>query len=89
MKSIRWSAHALYELERRQIDADEADITIREPSEQLAASANRRFHQRRYFDIALQSEMLMRVLLEETEAELVVVTLYKTSKFEKYERGGA
>jgi len=31
--------------------------------------------------------MLLRVLVEETESELVIVTLYKTSKFEKYEGG--
>jgi hypothetical protein len=31
--------------------------------------------------------MLLRVVVEETDAELVVVTLYKTSKFRKYEGG--
>ena len=40
---------------------------------------------RRYFDAVLQTEMLLRVVAEETEAELVIVTLYKTSKFKKYE----
>jgi hypothetical protein len=29
--------------------------------------------------------MLMRVLVEETTSEYVVITLYKTSKFGKYE----
>jgi len=40
---------------------------------------------RRYFDAILETEMLLRVVLDETEAELTVVTLYKTSKFAKYE----
>lgn len=40
---------------------------------------------RRYFDSVLQTEMLLRVVAEETQAEWVIVTLYKTSKFEKYE----
>jgi len=31
--------------------------------------------------------MLLRVLVEETDAEMVVVTLYKTSKLGKYEKG--
>jgi hypothetical protein len=31
--------------------------------------------------------MLLRVLIEETEADMAVVTLYKTSKFGKYEKG--
>ena len=42
---------------------------------------------RRYFDSVLQTEMLVRVVVEETETESVVVTLYKTSKFKKYEGG--
>jgi hypothetical protein len=40
---------------------------------------------RRYFDEILRAEMLLRVVVEETDAELTVVTLYKTSKFRKYE----
>jgi hypothetical protein len=40
---------------------------------------------RRYFDDVLRVEMLLRVVVEETDEELTVVTLYKTSKFAKYE----
>jgi hypothetical protein len=42
---------------------------------------------RRYFDAILETEMLLRVVVEETDTQLTVVTLYKTSKFAKYERG--
>ena len=42
---------------------------------------------RRYFDDVLQSEMLLRVVVAETDAEMAVITLYKTSKFTKYEGG--
>jgi len=35
-------------------------------------------------DAVLQTPMLLRVVVEETPAEMVVVTLYKTSKFGKY-----
>lgn len=31
--------------------------------------------------------MLMRVVVEETEDEITVITLYKTSNFKKYEKG--
>jgi hypothetical protein len=31
--------------------------------------------------------MLLRVLIEETDSEMAVVTLYKTPKFGKYEKG--
>jgi ORF6N domain-containing protein len=35
----------------------------------------------------LETEMLLRVVVEETDTEPTVVTLYKTSKFAKYEGG--
>jgi len=42
---------------------------------------------RRHRDAVLQNEMLLRVIAEETDADLVIITLYKTSKFTKYEGG--
>ena len=42
---------------------------------------------RRYFDSVLQTEMLLRVVVEDTAEEFVIVTLYKTSKFKKYAGG--
>jgi hypothetical protein len=42
---------------------------------------------RRYFDPVLQTEMLLRVVVEETAEEWIIVTLYKTSKFQKYQAG--
>ena len=39
---------------------------------------------RRYFDGVLQREMLLRVVVEHTETETVVVTVYKTSQMERY-----
>lgn len=53
----------------------------------IVPNAPRQFHQRSYQDTTLNTEMLLRVLVEETDAEMVVVTLYKTSKFKKYEGG--
>jgi hypothetical protein len=42
---------------------------------------------RRYFDDTLSRQMLLRVVIEETASELVVVTAYKTSQVEKYLKG--
>jgi len=42
---------------------------------------------RRCFDAVLQAEMLMRVVVEGHANGFVIVTLYKTSKFTKYEGG--
>ncbi len=87
MKLVRWSPHALREIARREIDRAEAELTLRQPDAIVPASPARHFYQRRYADKTLNETMLLRVLVEETDAETAVVTLYKTSKFGKYEKG--
>jgi hypothetical protein len=42
---------------------------------------------RRYFDPVLKREMLLRVVVEETIGETSVVTVYKTSRMDKYLKG--
>jgi hypothetical protein len=88
MKPIRWSPHAALRIAKREIDRTEAEVAVKQPDSIAAAGPDRQFYQRRYFDKTLDEEMLMRVLIEETDSELIAVTLYRTSKFGKYERGG-
>jgi uncharacterized DUF497 family protein len=85
MKPIRWTHHADSNLVKRGISRDDAEKTINEPDAIMPASPSRSFRQRRYLDKTLSAIMLMRVLVEETTSENVVITLYKTSKFGKYE----
>jgi hypothetical protein len=87
MKPVRWTTHALREIARREIDRNEAELTLRQPDAIIPAPPLRDFYQRRYADKTLSETMLLRVLVEETVTELVIVTLYKTSKFKKYEGG--
>lgn len=87
MKSIRWTPHARQEATRREIGVGEAEKTITHPDSIAPGQPPRSIFMRRYFDSVLQTEMLLRVVVEETETESVVVTLYKTSKFKKYEGG--
>lgn len=87
MKPIRWSDYATRKATKRQIDRAEAESAVQHPGAVIAARANRKFYQRRYLDRQYNQEMLMRVLIEEMESELVVVTLYRTSKVRKYLRG--
>ncbi|MFM2293925.1 MAG: hypothetical protein RLZZ350_338 [Verrucomicrobiota bacterium] len=89
MKPVRWTPHALHELAKREVDRDEVDLTLRLPDAVIPATPVRTFFQRRYLDHALSETMLLRVLVEETEFELVIVTLYKTSKLQKYETGSS
>jgi len=60
---------------------------IARPDSIVPGQWRRRIFMRRYFDAILETEMLLRVVVEETDTELTVVTLYKTSKFAKYEGG--
>ena len=65
----------------------EVERTIARPDSIVPGQLRRRIFMRRYFDATLQTEMLLRVVVEETETELTVVTLYRTSKFAKYDGG--
>ena len=85
MKPIRWSAHARKKAATRDLKEKEVEQTIARPDSIVPGQWPRRIFMRRYFDEILRAEMLLRVVVEETDAELRVVTLYKTSKFAKYE----
>lgn len=89
MKPTRWTEHALKKCTRRRIDTETAIRTIAQPDSIVMVSASRSFRQRRYFDGVLGAEMLMRVLVEESDLEIVVVTVYITSKLRKYGEDGA
>lgn len=85
MKPIRWTAHDRKKASAREVSTAEIEQTIARPDSVVTGGTPRHIVMRRYFDDVLQAEMLLRVVIEETETEIVVVTLYKTSKFKKYE----
>ena len=87
MKPIRWTAHARKKAAAREVSMAEIELTISRPDSIVSGQPPRRIFMRRYFDDVLRSEMLLRVVVEETDADMAVITLYKTSKFEKYEGG--
>ena len=87
MKPIRWSAHARKKAAKREINKTDVEQTVMQPDAIVPGQPPRSIFMRRYFDEILETEMLLRVVVEEADAELVVVTLYKTSKFRKYEGG--
>ena len=84
---MRWSAHAEKKLKHREVDRLEAERTIDHQDDIVPGQAPRSIYQRRYFDAMLGEEMLLRVVIEETATERVVVTLYKSSKPDRYVRG--
>jgi hypothetical protein len=86
MKPVRWTSHALREIAKREIDRAEAELTLHQPDAVIPAPSKRRFYQRRYIDKTLNETMLLRVLIEETDSEMAVVTL--SSRFTKRPSSG-
>ena len=71
----------------RQIDRLEAELTIEKPEFIAPDPPGREIYMRRYFDNELGQEMLLRIVIESTEIELVIITLYKTSQIDRYLKG--
>jgi len=81
------SALAKKKADKREISKADVEQTIMQSDSTMRSQPPRQIFMRRYLDEVLQTEMLLRVIVEETDAEMAVVTLYKTSKFRKYEPG--
>jgi hypothetical protein len=73
-------------LSKREVEQEEADQTLMNPDDIQQAETSRTIYQRVYFDKVLGQEMLLRLVVEETEKERVVVTVYRTSRLDKYRR---
>ena len=84
MKPIRWSQHALKNLEEREIDRTEAEKTLEAPDRVIPGRRPRKILVRRYNDLKLKQEMALCLLIEETRAERIVITIYKTSQMKRY-----
>jgi hypothetical protein len=84
MKPIRFSPHAEANLEAREIAREDAEAAVRNPARREAARPPREIVTRPYFDKVTGETMLLRAVIEESDNEIAVVTLYKTSKLKKY-----
>jgi hypothetical protein len=84
-KPVRWTQHAEGKLSYREADRIEVERTIDHPHIILPAEPPRKIYQRSYFDAALGQQMLPRVVVEETATERIIITLYRTSKLDKYQ----
>jgi hypothetical protein len=81
---MRWTQHALDNLADREIDRVVADLTLTEPEFIAPNQPQRSLLMRRYFDRVLQQEMLLVIVVEDTDIERVVITVFKTSQFKRY-----
>ena len=82
MKPLRWTSHALTALFDRDIDRAEVEQTVAAPEHSVIDPPRCAVLMRRYFDVRLGRQMLLRAVVEETPDERVVVTAckYKTSQ---------
>jgi Domain of unknown function (DUF4258) len=84
VKPIRWTPHAVQNLLDREIDRSEVDKALSEPNGVAPVHDSRGMYMRLYSDETLNREMLLCVIVEETETESVVVTVFKTSRIARY-----
>ena len=84
MKRLRWTLHALKALKDRGIARAEVDNTITAPELSVLDPPHRVVLMRRFFDGQLERQKLLRVVVEETGQERVVITVYKTSRIARY-----
>jgi hypothetical protein len=89
MKRIRWTAHAEASLRDREIQRVEVERALAAPDHRSASRGARQILVRKYEDTVLNQPMVLCVVVEERPEETLVVTIYKSSKLEKYLPGGA
>jgi hypothetical protein len=88
VKRVRWTAHAEASLRDREIDRAEVERTLDAPDRRIASRGRRTVLARWYDEPVLGQPMALCVVLEEHGGETVAVTVYKSSKLDKYPKGG-
>jgi hypothetical protein len=81
---IVFSDHALFEMKRRQIDKEIVNDVFENPHQKFSSKKGRVVIQRKYLNQHQGREMLLRIIGKEKEDVFYIITIYKTSKIEKY-----
>lgn len=87
MKPIRITPHAKERINARKLNTKLVNTTIRNP-EQIVPDEDdisQRIYQSVFIDTK-GTRKLLRVVVEETKAEIIVITVYPTSQIKKYWR---
>lgn len=83
MEAFRLSNHAKEERQRRNIPADVLESVLREPEQVVEARGGKKAYQSR-FDFEGGKTFLVRAIVAPDVDPAVVVTVYRTSKIQKY-----
>jgi hypothetical protein len=81
---IKITEHALFEINRRQLLEELIINTVVGPEQVIELQKGRRIYQSKYLDWHMRKEMLLRVVCEERNNLLFIITAYRTSKIDKY-----
>ena len=82
------SPHAKFEMERRQISEDVLDTVLKDPEQVIDSVSGRKILQGRFSfsEKGETKQYLVRVVVDPSEDPPRVITVYRTSRIEKYWR---
>lgn len=83
---INIKPHAYFAMNRRDITEAEVLSALSDPDQVLEGEKNRLIYQKKYFDRAENKYYLLRIIVIKTVDIMDVITVYRTSKIDKYWR---
>ena len=87
MKTIRFTDHAQERMQTRELTINKIESVVRTPHQIVPDEENldRQIYQSKFTDLKGRQKLL-RVVVEETSDEIVVITTYATSQISRYWR---
>jgi len=82
--TIFFTEHAKFEAQRRGIELEMIRSLIENQPQKLPVKRNRFVLQGKYYDKIENKDMLLRVIIEPTGNSIKVISVYRTSKIDKY-----
>lgn len=84
MPDLRITEHARWQLARRGIPIELLEVALRDPHQRVAGAHGRTIYHLRYTSFSAGHEMLLRVITEPSDDTLIVVSVYATSRVDRY-----
>ena len=81
---VIFTNHARMQMARRHISEAAALEAVEGPQQTIYLSGRRYVHQNRYFDPIEGKEMIIRVFVEPSTDDMIVVSAYRTSQISEY-----
>lgn len=83
MSDFVFSEHSIQEMKRRNISQNQVEQVIRNPQQKVIGKHQRRIYQSQIL-MEENKPYLLRVVVDEDVSPIVVITVYITSKIQKY-----